>query len=154
MCKASLLGQLDMLAWHLRLRDGASAAMPRSLKRQLLKSEKSAKASHGNKLPSRSTPLSAVSAAAPERTDSQASTDSEDRELPGTAPYPISAVGCGRSKGLQTDGLASLEASMCILAVLQACSVQAKGCHQALAAEAQCYRLLQMCSWKMSLRLA
>lgn len=33
-----LLAELELLAWRLRLRDGADAAMPRSLKRQLMKS--------------------------------------------------------------------------------------------------------------------
>ena len=35
-----LLNELDLLAWQLRLRDGADAAMPRNLKRQLSKTHK------------------------------------------------------------------------------------------------------------------
>ena len=42
MIQGSLLAELDLLAWQLRLRDGAEAAMPRSLKRQLMKSSRKA----------------------------------------------------------------------------------------------------------------
>ena len=38
--QAILFGQLDYLAWQLRIRDGASAAMPSSLRRQLIKSSR------------------------------------------------------------------------------------------------------------------
>ena len=49
-----LLAELDLLAWQLRLRDGAEAAMPRSLRRQLMKSSRKAivKAQQPGQLPS------------------------------------------------------------------------------------------------------
>ena len=42
MSQVNLLAELDVLAWQLRLRDGAEAAMPRSLRRQLMKSSRKA----------------------------------------------------------------------------------------------------------------
>jgi hypothetical protein len=73
--QAALLAELDLLAWQLRLRDGAEAAMPRSLKRQLMKSSR--KAILKSQAPA------GQSSGAAEGAESYVSSDSEGKDKPG-----------------------------------------------------------------------
>lgn len=68
------MAELDLLAWQLRLRDGTDAAMPRSLKRQLMKSSRKAVAKAHQ-------PAQASHSA--DVFDSLISTDLECKDLPG-----------------------------------------------------------------------
>lgn len=77
--QVALLAQLDLLGWQLRLRDGADAAMPASLKRQLQKSYKTSRASNA-------TPPPALPEASTQGIESAVSSDSEEKDTPGTPP--------------------------------------------------------------------